>query len=210
MRIELSTRVRRAVLFGAPLGYIVLGLVHPMDDLEVGDAAGFYIVLHLVQPILIGLMACALWLLVDGLESRAATVVRYALIPYVITYAVFDAVAGIAIGAVVHQANKLSAADQAAVQRMFDGPDNDLLFYALYIGAGLAWLIPAVAAAIAIRHLVPGWITAAMVIGAIIFAVGHPFPPGPIGMTLYLVGILWFELRAREQPASEAAAPVPG
>lgn len=198
------------MLFGAPLGYIVLGLVHPMDDLEVGDAAGFYIVLHLVQPILIGLMACALWLLVDGLESRAATVVRYALIPYVITYAVFDAVAGIAIGAVVHQANKLSAADQAAVQRMFDGPDNDLLFYALYIGAGLAWLIPAVAAAIAIRHLVPGWITAAMVIGAIIFAVGHPFPPGPIGMTLYLVGILWFELRARGQPASEAAAPVPG
>jgi hypothetical protein len=69
-----------------PLGYIVLGLVHPMGDLDVGDAAGFYIFLHVVQPLLIALIAYGLWLLVDGLESTAATVVRYGLVPYVILW----------------------------------------------------------------------------------------------------------------------------
>jgi hypothetical protein len=197
------------VLFGAPLGYIVLGLVHPGGDLDVGEAAGFYIFLHVVQPLLIALIAYGFWLLVDGLESQAATVVRYALIPYVILYAMFDAVAGIATGLIVREANGMSAADQAAVQRMMDGIGEHPVLVAMWIGAGLSWLVPAVAAAIAIRQRVPRWVTAAMVLGAIVFAVGHPFPPGPIGMGLFLLGIVWLELRPREEPTPEAATPVP-
>jgi hypothetical protein len=204
-----STLVRRAVLFGGPLGYIVLGLVHPMDDLEVGDAAGFYIFLHLIQPFLIALIAIGLWLLVDGLESTAATVVRYSLVAYLIVYSMFDAVAGVATGLIVQEANGMSVADQAAVQRMMDGIGEHGVLVTLWIGAGVSWLIPAVAAALAVRDRVPRWVTAAMVLGAIVFAVGHPIPPGPIGMALFLVGILWLELRPREEPAPEVAAPVP-
>lgn len=48
-----------------------------------------------------------------------------------------------------------------------------------------------------------------MIFGAILFAVGHPVPPGPIGMGLFLLGIVWLELRPREAPAPEVAAPVP-
>jgi hypothetical protein len=204
-----STLVRRAVLFGGPLGYIVLGLVHPMDDLEVGDAAGFYIFLHLIQPFLIALIAFGLWLLVDGLESTAATVVRYSLVAYLIVYSMFDAVAGVATGLIVQEANGMSVADQAAVQRMMDGIGEHGVLVTLWIGAGVSWLIPAVAAALAVRDRVPRWVTATMVLGAILFAVGHPVPPGPIGMALFLVGILWLELRGREEPAPEVAAPVP-
>jgi hypothetical protein len=204
-----STLVRRAVLFGGPLGYIVLGLVHPMDDLEVGDAAGFYIFLHLVQPFLIALIAFGLWLLVDGLESTAAMVVRYSLVAYLIVYSMFDAVAGVATGLIVQEANGMSVADQAAVQRMMDGIGEHGVLVTLWIGAGVSWLIPAVAAALAVQERVPRWVTAAMVLGAIVFAVGHPIPPGPIGMSLFLLGILWLELRPREEPAPEVAAPVP-
>jgi hypothetical protein len=204
-----STLVRRAVLFGGPLGYIVLGLVHPIDDLEVGDPAGFYIFLHLVQPVLIALIAIGLWLLVEGLESTAATVVRYSLVAYLILYSMFDAVAGVATGLIVQEANGMSAADQAAVQRMMDGIGEHGVLVALWIGAGVSWLVPAVAAAMAVRERVPGWVTAVMVLGAILFAVGHPVPPGPIGMSLFLAGILWLELRAREEPVRELAAPVP-
>jgi hypothetical protein len=204
-----STLVRRAVLFGGPLGYIVLGLVHPMDDLEVGDAAGFYIFLHLIQPFLIALIAFGLWLLVDGLESTAATVVRYSLVAYLIVYSMFDAVAGVATGLIVQEANGMSVADQAAVQRMMDGIGEHGVLVTLWIGAGVSWLIPAVAAALAVRDRVPRWVTATMVLGAILFAVGHPVPPGPIGMSLFLLGILWLELRGREEPAPEVAAPVP-
>ena len=204
-----STLVHRVILFGGPLGYIVLGLFHPIDDLEVGDAAGFYIFLHLVQPFLIALIAFGLWLLVDGLESTAATVVRYSLVAYLIVYSMFDAVAGVATGLIVQEANTMSAADQAAVQRMMDGIGEHGVLVALWIGAGLSWLIPAVAAAMAIRERVPGWVTAAMVLGAVLFAVGHPIPPGPIGMSLFLAGILWLELRGREEPVPELAAPAP-
>jgi hypothetical protein len=208
MSPQSSRLVHRAVLFGGPVGYIVLGLVHPMGDLEVGDAAGFYIGLHLVQPVLIALIAYGLWLLVDGLESRSATVVRYALVPYLILYSMFDAVAGVATGLIVREANGMSAADQAAVQRMMDGIGEHPALVALWIGAGLSWLIPAVAAAIAVREQVPRWVTLAMVVGAAIFAVGHPIPFGPIGMSLFLVGILWVELRGSREPVPEVVAPV--
>jgi hypothetical protein len=190
MPLRRSQLVRRAVLFGGPLGYIILGLVHPMGDLEVGDAAGFYIGLHLVQPFLIALIAYGLWMLVDGLENLAATIVRYALVPYLIVYSMFDAVAGVATGLIVREANGMSAADQAAVQRMMDGIGEHPVLVALWIGAGLSWLIPAVAAAIAVRQRVPRWVTVTMVVGAAIFAVGHPIPPGPIGMSLFLGGLL--------------------
>ncbi|MET0972724.1 MAG: hypothetical protein ABWY95_04820 [Thermoleophilaceae bacterium] len=198
------------MLFGGPLGYIVLGLFHPMGDVEVGDATGLYIFLHLVQPVLIALIAYGLWLLVEGLESTAATIVRYALVPYLILYSMFDAVAGVAIGLVVQEANGMSAADQAAVQRMMDGIGEHGVLVALWIGSGLSWLVPAVAAALAVRERVPSWVTGAMVLGALVFAVGHPFPPGPIGMALFLGGILWVELRPRERSVPEVAAPVPG
>jgi hypothetical protein len=209
MGTDRSTLVRRAVLFGGPLGYIVLGLVHPSGDLDVGDAAGFYIFLHVVQPFLIALIAYGLWLLVEGLESTAATVVRYALVPYLIVYSMFDAVAGVATGLIVEEANGMSAADQAAVQRMMDGIGEHPVLVALWIGAGVTWLIPAVAAAMAVRQQVPRWVTAMMVVGAAIFAVGHPIPPGPIGMALFLGGILWLELRPREDPVPEVAARIP-
>lgn len=209
MGTDRSTLVRRAVVFGGPLGYIVLGLVHPSGDLDVGDAAGFYIFLHLVQPFLIALIAYGLWLLVEGLESTAATVVRYALVPYLIVYSMFDAVAGVATGLIVEEANGMSAADQAAVQRMMDGIGEHPVLVALWIGAGVTWLIPAVAAAMAVRQQVPRWVTAMMVVGAAIFAVGHPIPPGPIGMALFLGGILWLELRPREGPVPEVAARIP-
>ena len=78
----------------------------------------------------------------------------------------------------------------------------------LWIGAGVAWLVPAVAAAMAVRERVPRWVTGAMVLGAVVFAVGHPIPPGPIGMSLFLGGILWLELRPREDPVPKVAAPV--
>jgi hypothetical protein len=45
-----------------------------------------------------------------------------------------------------------------------------------------------------------------MLAGAAIFAVGHPFPPGPVGIALFGVGLGWLELRraAANAPASDA------
>jgi hypothetical protein len=44
-----------------------------------------------------------------------------------------------------------------------------------------------------------------MGLGALVFAVGHPKPTGPIGMGLFLAGIIWLELRPQSTEARALA-----
>lgn len=205
---ERETWLRRAFFFVAVTGYIVVGAVHPAD-LEVGDETTLYLWLHLFQPFLILLLAWGVWLLVKDLPGRAAQVARVAIVPFAIAYSIFDAIAGIAIGIVVREANGLSPAEGAAVQRVFDDSDwvTEALTAGVYVAAGLAWFAMALAAALAVKQLGGLGPTLLMAIGAAIFAVGHPFPPGPIGMALFGFGVAWLELR-REAAKSPEAQPV--
>jgi hypothetical protein len=200
--------LRRSILFGAPLGYIVLGLVHP-DDPDVGDDATFFIYLHFVQLFLIALVAYALWLLVEGVESRSATVARIAIIPYAVFYANFDALAGIATGLIAQEGGRMGDADGAVVQQLLDNLGEEPILTVFSLLSSLTWLVAAAAAALALRDRAPAWVTVVMVVGAVVFAAGHPWPTGPIGMTLYVLGIAWHELRPRRAATPEVAAPAP-
>jgi len=120
MENDRSILIRRAVLFGVPLLYLVLGLLHPTPDPGLGDETGLFVGLHIGQLFLIGGLAYALWLLVDGIDGRAARIARALILPYAITYTALDAIAGIAMGTVVEKANALPAADQAAAGRLID------------------------------------------------------------------------------------------
>ena len=204
-----ETLLRRMCLLLAVAGYIVIGAVHPAD-LEVGDETRLYLWIHVVQLVLILLLAWGIWLLVKDLPGRAARVARIAIVPYAIAYAAFDAIAGVAIGIVIRGANGLSAADGAAVQRVFDESDGvtEALTAGFYVASGLAWFVMALAAAIAVRQIGGLGPTLLMAIGAAIFAVGHPFPPGPIGIALFGLGVVWLELR-REPAEAPEAQPVP-
>jgi hypothetical protein len=44
-----------------------------------------------------------------------------------------------------------------------------------------------------------------MAMGAIVFALGHARPMGPIGMGLVLAGIAWLELPRREEARHAAS-----
>ena len=199
------TTLQRIALFGGPLGYIALGLVHPSPDPTVGDEAGFFIALHLVQPALIALMGYALWTLVDGLPGLAAKVARVAIVPYVLAYTMFDSVIGIAKGVIVSESSSLSAADQAVVKGALEG--DHWVGYALYLSAGLSWLVAVTAVAIAVHRIAPLRVSLLLGIGGLIFALTHVFPPGPIGMTLFLAGVALLELG--ERPRREAVDAVP-
>lgn len=194
------TALRRAVLFGTPLLYVVLGILHPMVDPGLGDPTGLFIGLHVGQLALIAGLACALWLLVDGLDSRAARVARALILPYVILYTTLDAVAGIAMGTVVRAANALPAADQAAAGRLIDDVREETVAgYVFYFGTSLVWLAAVVAVAAALWARAPRPALVLMVLGAAVFGVAHPKPTGPIGMALFLAGALWLELRPRPE-----------
>jgi hypothetical protein len=206
---ERETWLRRGFLFLAVAGYVVVGVVHPAD-IEVGDETTLYLWLHVLQPVLILLLAWGIWFLVKDLPGRAAQIARIAIVPFAIAYSIFDAIAGIATGVVVREANGLSSAEGAAVQRVFDESDavTEALSAGVYVAGGLTWFVMAFAAALAVKQIGGLGPTLLMAIGAAIFAVGHPFPPGPIGIALFGLGVAWLELRRGAAEAPEAQ-PVP-
>ncbi|MGH3023931.1 MAG: hypothetical protein ACRDNI_09770 [Gaiellaceae bacterium] len=203
--------LRRTILFGTPLLYIVLGILHPMEDPVVGEDTGLFIGLHFGQMFLIAGLGWSLWLLVDGLESRAATVTRALILPFVILYTTLDAIAGLGMGDLVRMANELPAEDRAFMASFVEElREPDVAGYAIYLAAGLSWFAAVVAATIALKRRGPRGALVLMALGALIFAVGHPKPPGPVGMTLFLAGVVWLELRPRsaESPQTVSAQPV--
>jgi hypothetical protein len=200
--------MRRAVLFGAPVGYIMLGLVHPPDP-EVGDSTTLWLVIHLVQLPLICLVAFALWLLVDGLPGRAARVARAAVVPYAVFYAAFDTLAGLGAGIFIREANDFPAANRAVADGIWDAVQENAVGYVIYFAAAAAWLVAALAVAVALWRHAPRGVPILFGLGAAIFAVAHPQPPGPIGMALILVAIGWYELRVRVRAQAPQAPAVP-
>jgi hypothetical protein len=210
MENDRSILVRRAFLFGVPLLYLVLGLLHPNPDPGLGDETGLFIGLHIAQLFLIGGLAYSLWLLVDGIDGRAAWVARALILPYVITYTTLDAIAGISMGTLIQKANALPAADQAAAGRLIDALREETWDgYLFYFSTSLIWFAAALAVAIALRKSAPRPALVLMGLGAAVFAVGHPQPTGPVGMALFIAGVAWLELRPLRAKAPEAVSVQP-
>jgi hypothetical protein len=199
---EREAWLRRACFLVAVVGYIIIGAIHPAE-IEVGDETTLYIGIHLVQPFFILLLAWGTWLLVKDLPGRAAQVARIAIVPYAIAYSMFDAIAGVALGGIVRLANDASASDGAVVQRLMD-TGTDYVGVVLFVASDLSWFVMALAAAIAVKPIGGRGPTLLMAIGAAIFSIAHPFPPGPIGITLFGLGLLWLEIRREHAPATEA------
>lgn len=207
METDRKLVVRRAFLFGTPILYLVLGLLHPVPDPELGDPTAVFIGLHIAQLALIGGMAYSIWLLVEGVEGRAAGVARALIIPYAITYSAFDAIAGIAMGTVVQEANALPAADQAAAGRLIDAIRVETWdAYLFYFGTALIWFSAVLAVVLALRGRAPRGALVLIALGAAIFGTAHPQPTGPIGMGLFLAGVAWLELRPRRADTPEAVS----
>ena len=67
---------RRVLLLGVPSLYVVLGILHPTANPELGDETDLFVRLHIAQLFLIVGLAWVLWLLVEGVTNRAATLAR--------------------------------------------------------------------------------------------------------------------------------------
>ena len=114
---------QQVVLLGVPSLYVLLGLLHPPANPELGDETGLFIGLHIAQLFLIIGLAYVLWLLVEGVVNRAATVARALIIPFVVAYTALDAILGIAWGIAAETANDLPSADQQGAGRLIDELD---------------------------------------------------------------------------------------
>jgi hypothetical protein len=208
------TRNEAVFVLGVPIAWAILLLFHPggegdqiYADLD-GDGTRMLVV-HVGMMVFIPLMAFAIYLLLRGIESTAAHVSRIALIPFVVFYVAWEALQGIANGILVDEVSALPEAERGLgadlIQEFAESPlVRDLGVFAA-IG-GLALVVAAVAAGIALRDAgAPRWAPAVFGLSGFLIT-AHPPPFGPTGLALFVVAVV---LVMRARPVAQPPAPRP-
>jgi hypothetical protein len=188
---------RRLVLLGTPLALAVLEVFHPQPDsvAEGIEQSEWFLWFHMIQLVLTGLIALAVYLLTDGLEGRAVSVSRWAIGVFAVFFSAYDAAAGIATGFMLRGARVLSVEEQTAIyETAIDMPGLSLIFVLSIVGTG-AWVVAVIAAAIALRRAGASRGPFVLLILAAVFLLGgHPFPGGTLAFGCFFLAAAWLEL----------------
>jgi hypothetical protein len=191
-------------LIGVPLAWAVLLWFHPSvaaDDVYGGlrDEVVTYQVVHLGTLVFIGLMGVAVYLLVRDLPGRAAKISRWASGVFVLFYAAWEAVIGLATGALVQHANDVPADERPAVSDAIQSLQDNLIvgeMSAAAIVGALAWAVAVIAAAVAYRR-VGAPLIVSVLLGLSLVVISHPPPIGPIGLLCFAGAVAVLAVRDR-------------
>jgi hypothetical protein len=208
------TRPQIAFAMGVPLAWAVLLWFHPdvpPDDVYGGlrDDVTTYVIVHVGTLIFIALMGVALYMLVRDLPGTAARVARVAIIPFVVAYAAWETVIGLAIGALVQHANDAAASERPVIAETIQSlGDNAIVgeMGALSIIGALSWTVAVIAAVVALRGA-GAPVGALVLLGLSVPVVSHPPPIGPISLACF-AGAVALLARAERVPAARPLAPV--
>jgi hypothetical protein len=185
-----------AFLVAAPLAWAALLLFHPLGSGEVYDLLRDQVtrwqVVHVGTLLFIGLMGLAVFTLVRGLPGRAARVARFGAGTFVVFYGAWEAVAGLAAGAIAQHTNSLPAAERAggadAIQSLYESPIVGDFGLLSSLGS-LGWLTAVLAAAVALRTAGASRLAVGL-LGVSALAVQHPPPVGPIALACFAAAVL--------------------
>jgi hypothetical protein len=187
-----------AFLIGVPLAWAVLLWFHPdvpdPDNVYAGlrDEVTTYQIVHFGTLIFIPLMGVALYMLVRDLPGKAATISRVAIGPFVLFYGVWEAVIGLATGALVQHANDAPAGQRPAVSDTIQSLQENVIvgeFSVAAVVGALAWIVAVIAAAVAVRRA-GAPVMATLLLGLSLVVVSHPPPIGPIGLACFAGAVL--------------------
>ncbi len=189
---------RILVVFGTPIAFAIAGFLHLVSDGDAPDIysglrdyAGLWIAIHVVQLLLILLLAVAIYWLTEGLTSTAARISRVALLPYLVFYSAFDAVVGLSNGLVVKYGSQLPPAEQAVLARVSDALAelvHQPVPLTIYLIGTLSWAVAVIAAAVALSQAgASRTATIPLGLAGIIGAVDHAPPFGPVAMLLFII-----------------------
>jgi hypothetical protein len=196
---------RRLFLVAPPLALAVVLWWHPAGGSNVyegvSDDVGAWLLVHTTFLFITPLLGLAGFVLLRGLEGRAATASRVAIVFFLVFYTAWEMTIGVGTGVLVDYANGLPPAEQAVVADAIQDYNRNWIAadpsIALVLGS-LGWIVAMVAAAIAFRHAGAGWSVTLLVGFAALFAI-HPPPIGPIGLVCFAAaGVLIDRARARE------------
>jgi hypothetical protein len=208
MDIPRFPRRRLAFLIGVPLAWSVLLWFHggaPRDDIYGGlrDEVTRWQIVHSGTLVFIGLMGLAVYLLVRDLPGRAARLSRLAAGVFVLFYGAWEAVIGLATGALVQQANDVPVSERPAVADAIQSLQDNVIVgdpgVVAAVGA-LAWITATTDAAVAYRRVgAPAVVSVLLGLSLVVFA--HPAPVGPIGLVCFAAAVGLLHLSQRRTAA---------
>jgi hypothetical protein len=181
-----------AFLIGVPLAWAVLLWFHPSvtaDDVygSLRDEVVTYQIVHIGTLVFIGLMGVAVLLLVRDLPGRAAKISRWAAGVFVLFYAAWETVIGLATGALVQHANDVPADERPAVSEAIQSLQENVVVgenSVVGFAGAIAWVVAVVAAAVAYRR-VGAPVAASVLLGLSLVVISHPPPIGPFGLLCF-------------------------
>lgn len=200
-----------AFLIGVPLAWAVLLLFHPTGDGEdlypvVGDEVTAWVTVHVGTLLFVPMVAAAVFLLLRGVEGRAAQISRGFLVPFVLCYVTFEVLVGIGVGLLSDEVNGLPAAEVPVGAKVIEEfADSGVIAIFETVG-GVSLLVVLIAAGIALwrRAGAPLAVPILLVLAAVPMAFHVP-PFGQVGLALFLAAVL-LVVRARETRTPAAAA----
>lgn len=210
--------LRRLFLVVTPLTLAVVLWFHPPGGDDgvyegVRDDVGAWVFVHTVFLFFIPLMALGAYLLLSGVQSRAATVSRLSLVLFLVFYTAYEVTVGLGTGVLVDYANGLPPAEQAAVAAAIEDLNaNDVLADPLSVSLVLGllgWVVALVAAAVALRRAGAGWAPTVLVGLSALFAI-HPPPVGPAALICFAAAAVLIERWRAGDPQALQARPATG
>jgi hypothetical protein len=208
------------VVLAAPLLWVVVAILHlggvgdePAPYEGIADEANKWIFVHFSQLVLTPLLGLGVWMLLDGIQSVAATVARALLVVWMVFFSAFDAIAGIAVGVLTRYANNLVGEEREAVvgaidflfqDSRFAGGDN---YSVLGILGQFSWVALVLAAFVALWRAG----LSRLIVGATFFALlfaAHAGYPAAVGLVaLFVAELLRFVGRSGATAPSQAPEP---
>jgi hypothetical protein len=213
---QTSRRLSGLFYAAGPFLWAVLILFHPDPAGDnafdgVRDVVDRWLVIHVGQLILTPFLFLAVWRLLDGLTSTAATISRCALVVWTVFFSAYDAVQGIATGVLVRHTNRLPDTEQDAIAGALDYLVYDSFLAGntsvLGLVAGGAWLTVAIAAAVALHHARAGRTVVVLACVSTVFTM-H-VAPAAIGLLALTAAVAIRERQRSSQPAGSAEATRP-
>jgi hypothetical protein len=198
----LTLALRRIVLVVPALVLAVALWWHPAGGTDifagVSPDAEAWITVHTAFLFATPLLGIAVYLLLDGMHGRAATVSRVALVFFLVFYTAYEVTVGVSTGVLVDYANSLPADEQAAVAGAIQDLNRNAILsdpsVSLLLGS-LGWVVAMTAAAVAARRSGAG-LSVTILLGIASIFVMHPPPVGPVGLACFAAAAVLLE-RAR-------------
>ena len=206
----------RVLSLGAPLALAVLECWHASGHRNhvyesLAPQIDRWLIVHILQLFLFPLCAASAYLLTSSLSTKVAALSRFGLITFAIFYTALDAIAGLAVGALIRNARQLPPDQQAviagAIQSLWADPIVGGSGFVLIGTIGtLGWVVGLVGAAAALRGAGRPWlITALLGMSGVLLLGGHAPPFGPLAFGCLFLAVAVMEFAPAKSIFSEGA-----